>query len=457
MRNPLLDLEFLRKLDLMRNKATYAKIILLTWDENPVYEIQGKITAGSINIDGASAVRRTCSLTMVSPDVDITNTYWALKNKFKLEVGVENEIDSQYPDIIWFKQGIYVFTGLNMNVQSNNFTISLNGKDVSSELDNLENSIKNIKGFSGDYNDLTNAPNIIEDESGDLVIADNTGNVIFKVDSDGMHTTALSLNGSAAATEDYVNEAMASIDIPEVDFTGYATEEFVENTVDSMKEELSESITSESDEWKIVDEAGNIIFSVDATGAHTTSLTLNGEDVEDIIDNRVASLVDSAPDTLNTLNEFSEALNDDPNFDTTVATEIGKKVDKVDGKGLSTNDFTDEYKAKLEGLENITFEESDPTVPAWAKEPNKPTYTAEEVGALSDSTTFEDLDGRPNIEENESGDLLIVDNNGNVVFRADSDGVETTQLTVGNIIINGKSIEDMIQDYVNEAILGGAW
>lgn len=129
MRNPLLDLEFLRKLDLMRNKATYAKIILLTWNENPVYEIQGKITAGSINIDGASAVRRTCSLTMVSPDVDITNTYWALKNKFKLEVGVENEIDSQYPDIIWFKQGTYVFTSLNMNVQSNNFTISLNGKD----------------------------------------------------------------------------------------------------------------------------------------------------------------------------------------------------------------------------------------------------------------------------------------------------------------------------------------
>ena len=129
MRNPLLDLEFLCKLDLMRNKATYAKIILLTWDENPVYEIQGKITAGSINIDGASAVRRTCSLTMVSPDVDITNTYWALKNKFKLEVGVENEIDSQYPEIIWFKQGTYVFTSLNMNVQSNNFTISLNGKD----------------------------------------------------------------------------------------------------------------------------------------------------------------------------------------------------------------------------------------------------------------------------------------------------------------------------------------
>jgi hypothetical protein len=33
-------------------------------------------------------------------------------------------------------------------------------------------------------------------------------------------------------------------------------------------------------------------------------------------------------------------------------------------------------------------EESDPTVPAWAKQPNKPTYTAEEVGALPADTVI---------------------------------------------------------------------
>lgn len=32
------------------------------------------------------------------------------------------------------------------------------------------------------------------------------------------------------------------------------------------------------------------------------------------------------------------------------------------------------------------IEETDPTVPAWAKNPTKPTYTADEVGALSDDT-----------------------------------------------------------------------
>lgn len=35
-------------------------------------------------------------------------------------------------------------------------------------------------------------------------------------------------------------------------------------------------------------------------------------------------------------------------------------------------------------------EENDPTVPAWAKEPNKPTYTAEEVGALPSDTPIPD-------------------------------------------------------------------
>lgn len=65
----------------------------------------------------------------------------------------------------------------------------------------------------------------------------------------------------------------------------------------------------------------------------------------------IASMVDSAPETLNTLNELAEALGDDPNFATTVATQIGNKVDKVDGKGLSTEDYTTSEKNKLVGIE----------------------------------------------------------------------------------------------------------
>ena len=84
--------------------------------------------------------------------------------------------------------------------------------------------------------------------------------------------------------------------------------------------------------------------------------------------------------------------------------DIDDKVDKVDGKGLSTNDFNDEYKDKLDTIAdsaevnvqsdwNVTDVDSDafiknkPTsLPAsdvndWAKAATKPAYTASEVGA----------------------------------------------------------------------------
>jgi hypothetical protein len=66
---------------------------------------------------------------MISSDVDINNTYWALKNKFKLEVGLKNEIDSNYPEIVWFKMGIYVLTSFNVSYSVNNCSISIQGKD----------------------------------------------------------------------------------------------------------------------------------------------------------------------------------------------------------------------------------------------------------------------------------------------------------------------------------------
>ena len=53
-------------------------------------------------------------------------------------------------------------------------------------------------------------------------------------------------------------------------------------------------------------------------------------------DTAVANLVASAPSTLDTLNELAAALGDDPNFATTVATDIGTKVAKTSNQALST-------------------------------------------------------------------------------------------------------------------------
>ena len=77
---------------------------------------------------------------------------------------------------------------------------------------------------------------------------------------------------------------------------------------------------------------------------------------EEYVDTRVASLINSAPDTLDTLNELAQALGEDPNFATTIANQLGNKVDKVNGKGLSTNDYTDDDKNKLTSVETAVGE-----------------------------------------------------------------------------------------------------
>lgn len=121
--------EFLKQLDEHRTKVVYARIIALSLDETPIEAIEGRVTQGSVNIDGDSAVRRTCSLTIAAQNFDYNAFLWGLNTKFKLEIGLENVINNIYPDIIWFKQGTYFISSFSTSHSTNNFNISIQGKD----------------------------------------------------------------------------------------------------------------------------------------------------------------------------------------------------------------------------------------------------------------------------------------------------------------------------------------
>lgn len=82
MKDPLLDKDFLKQLDEQRTREIYAKVIALDFDENPIEEITGRITQGSISVNGTSAVRRTCSMTMVASELNIHNYYCILNTNF---------------------------------------------------------------------------------------------------------------------------------------------------------------------------------------------------------------------------------------------------------------------------------------------------------------------------------------------------------------------------------------
>lgn len=59
------------------------------------------------------------------------------------------------------------------------------------------------------------------------------------------------------------------------------------------------------------------------------AFSLVGYATESYVDSAVASLVDSAPEALNTLNELAAALGSDANFATTISTSLGEKLVKA--------------------------------------------------------------------------------------------------------------------------------
>ena len=81
-----------------------------------------------------------------------------------------------------------------------------------------------------------------------------------------------------------------------------------------------------------------LTISADAMAADNT-LTLGGNGVatQTWVNTQLANLVDSAPATLDTLNELAAALGDDPNFATTISNQIAGKLDSTHDMTLTLN------------------------------------------------------------------------------------------------------------------------
>ena len=135
------DMNFLTALDKLRIKSHYAKIVLLSFDEKPIREIQGNITSGNLSVNGSSSVRRTINLTMLADETNsnlenIDNEI-SINKKVRVYVGYKNPLKSyvQYGDIVWFKCGMYVLSSANISRSTSGWTISISGKDKMCLLD----------------------------------------------------------------------------------------------------------------------------------------------------------------------------------------------------------------------------------------------------------------------------------------------------------------------------------
>lgn len=142
--------DFLYMLSRQKHRIVYIRLTALDLSDNILESLEGVVNQGSISIDGKSAVRRSINLTANILNANEIKTYiWALKTKCKIEIGLNNSINSNYDNIIWFNQGIFILTAFSSSYSLNQIqTISLQGRD---KMCNLDGSVGGVLVAGGTF------------------------------------------------------------------------------------------------------------------------------------------------------------------------------------------------------------------------------------------------------------------------------------------------------------------
>ena len=187
-----------------------------------------------------------------------------------------------------------------------------------------------------------------------------------------------------------------------------------------------------------------LIDSDTMSGASSSNIA-SAESIKAYVDNEVAGIVDSAPGTLNTLNELAAALGDDENFSTTVTNNIATKQPI-----LSEGAFANGDKTKLDGIATGATASPDLTVDG-AGTVHSNNYTDTNTNIANTDLTFTsnrtlDMDG---------GDLTF-NNGANVLFQASEFDVSSSSQNKIQIINTGNNADGSILRFVKNKGAAGA-
>ena len=121
------------------------------------------------------------------------------------------------------------------------------------------------------------------------------------------------------------NGIMANINILQDDVNTKANDSSVVHTTGDETIEGTKTFTSTI----VGDITGNAGTATKATQDASGNVITDTYATKLYVDNEISGIVNSAPETLDTLSELATALGNDPNFATTIATQIGTKADNA--------------------------------------------------------------------------------------------------------------------------------
>ena len=194
-----------------------------------------------------------------------------------------------------------------------------------------------------------------------------------------------------------------------------------------------------------------IALKADKSTTYTKFETYTKTETTNAISIAIATVVDSAPEAFDTLKEIADWIEDDQSGAAAMAAAIKGKVDKVSGKGLSANDYTDAEKSKLAGIAAGAQVNPTPIAPAIATE----------SGMFADAYwTQQDLAGKADKVANAtSGNLAALDSNGNLADsgKAIGDFAVAKSLAPAFVAVDAYEVGDLCTSFDNDEHHRGTW
>ena len=206
-------------------------------------------------------------------------------------------------------------------------------------------------------------------------------------------------------TQEDINDIVSQIEIGEISLAGYASKEYVDEAVSGVVVEETDPTVPQ---W--AKQSTKPSYTASEVGALPADTPLFSGSYNDLT-NKPTLFSGSYNDLTNKPSLFSGNYNDLTNKPTipTVPVNIsaftndaGYLTSHQSLTGYATESYVDNAIANIELPDGGILVETDPTVPSWAKQASKPTYTAQEVGALPANTAlfsgdYNDLSNKPTI------------------------------------------------------------
>lgn len=242
----------------------------------------------------------------------------SLKNQFNAHTTSLLSDFNNYKDTLKTNYDTYTRT-LSTTFNEYKTTLKNNYDSYTSSLSTTFNGYKDT--LLSKYNEylasLTATKDAVKDsESNALTYKDEA-----KSFSDSAKTSEVNAKASEVAAAESAQQAAAGQINADWNETNVASKAFIKNKPDvPTKADVANSVTT-----KALTVSGET--SVPTANEGNSSNTIASTE---FVAKSLAKLVDSAPETMNTLNELAKALGNDPNFATTILNELAKKLNSTE-------------------------------------------------------------------------------------------------------------------------------